>query len=57
MEIVSRQPRHYELLILSDRKFTKFEEYRCIWRGLQSCVADMERWANEKFDQMDRKFS
>ncbi|HUY18062.1 MAG TPA: hypothetical protein VMV15_02445 [Candidatus Binataceae bacterium] len=60
MEITTRQPRHYELLILKETvadleknpKYTKFQEYRRIWVGLKHCQADVERWAVAKLDEL-----
>lgn len=60
MEMTSREPRRYELLILNDNvadlekspNYAKLEEYRLIWLGLQTCATDMQRWALKRLDQI-----
>jgi hypothetical protein len=52
MQITSRDPRRYELLILSENvadlekspKYVKFEQYRQIWLGLGNCTTSLQRW-------------
>jgi hypothetical protein len=56
--MTNREPRLYELLILSENvndleenpQYTRFEEYRRIWVGLQACATDMQKWALAKLD-------
>jgi len=53
MEIKSRQPSRYELIVLNenvadlekDPNCVSFEAYRQIWLGLQACAADVQRVA------------
>jgi hypothetical protein len=51
MEITNRDPRRYELLILSENvddlekgpSYVKFEKYRQIWIGLGDCETSLQR--------------
>lgn len=59
MQLTRRDPRRYELLILSENvadleknpSYVKFETYRQIWLGLGNCAADLHRWALAKLDE------
>jgi hypothetical protein len=61
MQITSRDPRKYELLILSENvadleessSYVKFKKYRQIWRGLGNRVTDLQRWTFAKFDEVE----
>jgi hypothetical protein len=61
MQLTRRDPRRYELLILSENaadleknpSYVKFETYRQIWLGLGNCAADLHRWAVTKLDEFD----
>ena len=61
MEITNRDPRRYELLILSENvddlekgpSYVKFEKYRQIWLGLGNCATSLQRWTFAKFDEVD----
>lgn len=61
MEITSREPRRYGLIVLKDivpdlevtRNYVKLEEYQRIWLGLQTCFIDMQSWALTELDQID----
>lgn len=58
LEMTSRDPRRYELLILNENvddlektpNYIRFESYRSIWFGLQACAADMQEWALTSLD-------
>lgn len=58
LEMTSRDPRRYELLILNENvadleknsNYVRFESYRSIWFGLQACAADMQQWALTSLD-------
>jgi hypothetical protein len=60
MEIVSREPPRYQLLILNenvadlekDPNYVKLEAYRQIWLGLQDCATDMQRKALAMIDEV-----
>lgn len=61
MQLTSREPRRYELLILSENvadlesaRYVEFEKYRQIWQGLGNCVNDMTRWTVGKLDEVDQ---
>ncbi len=62
MEMTSREPRRYELLVLGENvadleknpNYVRLEEYRRILLGLQNCAVDMQRWTLAKLDAVDK---
>jgi len=62
MEVISQEPRKYELLILEenvadlekDPSYVRLEEFRRLWYGLQNCALDMQRWALGELDRISR---
>jgi hypothetical protein len=61
MEMTSRDPRHYEILILNKNVadleknpcYVTLDEYRCWWVGLQNCATDMQQWSLAMLDEVD----
>jgi hypothetical protein len=55
MQITSRDPRRYELLILGENvadlekspNYVKFEQYRQIWLGLGNCTTSLQRGSSQ----------
>jgi hypothetical protein len=62
VEMTSREPRRYELLILGENvadleknpNYVRLEQYRRIWSGLQTCAIDMQQWALAQLDGIDK---